>query len=151
MRKSLMMLVLLAIVGCSMTERKGFVMEHTAIDVADPTAVADWWVKNLGFEITMQKEDTTHTTFIVDKTGKIAVELYRASDGTTPPDYKAMRPLQLHFAFLSKDVEADIARLTAAGATLLVHEKISGFNGAMLKDPYGISIQLVKRAKPVLK
>lgn len=146
-----MMLVLLAIVGCSMTERKGFVMEHTAIDVADPTAVADWWVKNLGFEITMQKEDTTHTTFIVDKTGKIAVELYRASDGTTPPDYKAMRPLQLHFAFLSKDVEADIARLTAAGATLLVHEKISGFNGAMLKDPYGISIQLVKRAKPVLK
>lgn len=151
MRKSLMMLVLLAIVGCSMTERKGFVMEHTAIDVADPTAVADWWVKNLGFEITMQKEDTTHTTFIVDKTGKIAVELYRAPDGTTPPDYKAMRPLQLHFAFLSKDVEADIARLTAAGATLLVHEKISGFNGAMLKDPYGISIQLVKRAKPVLK
>lgn len=151
MRKSLMMLVLLAIVGCSMTERKGFVMEHTAIDVADPAAVADWWVKNLGFEITMQKEDTTHTTFIVDKTGKIAVELYRAPDGTTPPDYKAMRPLQLHFAFLSKDVEADIARLTAAGATLLVHEKISGFNGAMLKDPYGISIQLVKRAKPVLK
>ena len=102
MRKSLMMLVLLAIVGCSMTERKGFVMEHTAIDVADPAAVADWWVKNLGFEITMQKEDTTHTTFIVDKTGKIAVELYRAPDGTTPPDYKAMRPLQLHRKFRAR-------------------------------------------------
>ncbi len=151
MRKILMMSMLLGLVGCSMVERKGYVMEHTAIDVADPVAVADWWVKNLGFEITMQKDDATHTTFIVDKTGRIAVELYRAPNGTTPPDYHAMRPLQLHFAFLSEDVEGDIARLTAAGAKLIVHEKKPGFDGAMLKDPYGLSIQFVKRAKAVLK
>ena len=56
-----------------------------------------------------------------------------------------------HFGFLSDDVDADIARLTAAGARLVVHEKAPGFDGAMLKDPSGISIQFVKRAKPVLK
>ena len=151
MKKLLGIILLAASVGCTTATKPGYVMEHTAIDVADPIAVADWWVKNLGFEITMQKDNDTHTTFIVDRTGRIALELYRAPDGTTPPDYHAMRPLQLHFAFLSDDVDADIARLTAAGATLVVHEKAPGFDGAMLKDPSGISIQFVKRAKPVLK
>ena len=151
MKKLLGIILLTAAVGCTTATKPGYVMEHTAIDVADPVAVADWWVKNLGFEVTMQKDNDTHTTFIVDKTGRIALELYRAPDGTTPPDYHAMRPLQLHFAFLSDDVDADIARLTAAGATLVVHEKAPGFDGAMLKDPSGISIQFVKRAKPVLK
>jgi len=143
--------LLSAAAGCGTMNKTGYVMEHTAIDVADPVGVADWWVKNLGFEITKQKTDASHTTFIVDTTGRISVELYRAQDGTTPPDYKAMRPLQLHFAFLSDDVDADIARMTAAGATLVVHEKAPGFDGAMMKDPFGISIQFVKRGTPVLK
>ena len=131
--------------------RQGYVLEHTAIDVADPVATANWWVDNLGFEITMQKTDETHTTFIVDRTGCIALELYRAKDALSAPDYHAMRPLQLHFGFLSDDVDADIARLTTAGATLVVHEKSPGFDGAMMKDPSGISIQFVKRGKPVLR
>ncbi len=130
---------------------KGSALEHTAIDVADPVATAAWWVEYLGFEITSQRDDVTHTTFIVDKTGKIALELYRAKDAPSAPDYHSMRPLALHFGFVSDDVEADIARLTAAGATLVVHEKAPGFDGAMMKDPSGISIQFVKRARPVLK
>ena len=130
---------------------KGSALEHTAIDVADPVAVAKWWVENLGFEITSQRDDVTHTTFIVDKTGKIALELYRAKDAPSAPDYHSMRPLALHFGFVSDDVDADIARLTAAGATLVVHEKAPGFDGAMMKDPFGISIQFVKRARQILK
>jgi len=140
-----------ALCGCAVCPRGGYTMEHTAIDVADPVATANWWVENLGFEITSQRDDMTHTTFIVDRTGCIALELYRAKDAPEAPDYHAMRPLQLHFGFLSDDVDADIARLTAAGATLVVHEKAPGFDGAMMKDPSGISIQFVKRGKPVLK
>ena len=140
-----------ALAGCSTVGRQGCEMEHTAIDVADPVATAKWWCDNLGFEVAMQKTDVTHTTFIVDRTGRIALELYRAKDAPAAPDYKAMRPLQLHFGFLSDDVDADIARLAAAGATLVVHEKAPGFDGAMMKDPSGISIQFVKRAKSVLK
>lgn len=143
--------LLSAVAGCATVKDTGYALEHTAIDVADPVAVSAWWVENLGFEITTQKDNETHTTFIVDRTGRVALELYRAPDGTTPPDYRAMRPLQLHFGFLSDDVDADIARLTAAGATLVVHEKSPGFDGAMMKDPFGISIQFVKRAKSVLK
>lgn len=137
--------------GCAACPRGGYTMEHTAIDVADPVATANWWVENLGFEITSQRDDVTHTTFIVDRTGCIAIELYRAKDAPKAPDYHSMRPLQLHFGFLSDDVDADIARLTAAGATLVVHEKAPGFDGAMMKDPSGISIQFVKRGKSVLK
>lgn len=89
----------------------GFVLEHPAIDVADPVATAAWWCENLGFTITKQKDDQTHTTFLVD---------------------------------------ADIERLTKAGATLVVHEKAPGFEGAMMRDPFGIAIQFVKREQSVL-
>ena len=61
-----------------------------------------------------------------------------------------MDPLTLHFGFTSKDVDADIEKMLKAGATLVVHEKAPGFDGAMMKDPFGISIQFVKREKSVL-
>lgn len=54
------------------------------------------------------------------------------------------------FGFKSKDVDADIERLVEAGATLIVHEKAPGFDGAMMRDPFGIPIQFVKREQSVL-
>lgn len=129
----------------------GFVFEHPAIDVADPVATAKWWCENLGFEITKQKTDDTHTTFMVDVTGRIAIELYRARTQPKAPDYAAQDPLTLHFGFTTDDVDATIARLTKAGATLVVHEKAPGFDGAMMRDPYGLAIQFVKRAQKVTK
>ena len=128
----------------------GFVLEHTAIDVADPIATAAWWCENLGFSITCQKDDETHTTFIVDASGRVAIEMYRAKTQPVAPDYASMDPLTLHFGFSSNDVDADIERLTKAGATLVVHEKSPGFDGAMMRDPSGIPIQFVKREQSIL-
>lgn len=146
---------LAALVGCGRTENAlvnpdGFVMEHPAIDVADPVATAAWWCENLGFTMTRQKDDSTHTTFIVDASGRVAIEMYRAKTQPIAPDYASMDPLTLHFGFISKDVDADIERLTKAGATLVTHEKSPGFDGAMMRDPSGIAIQFVKREKSVL-
>ena len=73
--------------GSELINPEGYVMEHPAIDVADPIAVADWWCKNLGFTVTKQKDDDTHTTFIVDASGRIAIELYRARTQPVAPDY----------------------------------------------------------------
>lgn len=129
---------------------EGFVLEHPAIDVADPVATAAWWCENLGFTITMQKDDETHTTFMVDASGRVAIELYRARTQPKAPDYASMDPLTLHFGFISKDVDADVERLTKAGATLVKREKRPGFDGAMMRDPSGIAIQFVKREKSVL-
>ena len=121
-------------------------LEHVAIDVADPAAFKAWWTANLGMRVS-----TANDAFITDDSGTFVLEVYRTDKTPSAPDYHAMRPLQLHFGFLSDDVDADIASLTAAGATLVVHEKTPGFDGAMMKDPFGISIQFVKRGRPVLK
>ena len=109
--------------GCGRADKlvnpDGFVLEHPAIDVADPVATAAWWCENLGFTMTRQKDDETHTTFIVDASGRVAIEMYRAKTQPVAPDYASMDPLTLHFGFISKDVDADIERLTKAGATLV--------------------------------
>lgn len=144
-----------ALVGCVCPKDKpvkenGFVLEHPAIDVADPVATAAWWCENLGFTITRQKDDETHTTFLVDASGRVAIEMYRAKTQPQAPDYASMDPLTLHFGFISKDVDADIERLVKAGATLVAHDKAPGFDGAMMRDPFGIAIQFVKRENSVL-
>lgn len=128
----------------------GYVLEHPAIDVADPVATAAWWCENLGFTLTRQKDDSTHTTFIVDATGRVAVEMFRSRNAAVAPNYFEVDPLTLHFAFTSKDVDADIEKLTKAGATLIVHEHAPGFDGALMRDPFGIPLQFVKRENSIL-
>lgn len=70
-----------ALFGCGrkseLVNPDGFVLEHPAIDVADPVATAAWWCENLGFTITRQKDDETHTTFLVDASGRIAIQFVK--------------------------------------------------------------------------
>jgi len=68
------------------------------------------------------------------------------------PDYALMNLLSLHIAFMVDDVEEICHKLTAAGATVVDDVSItaSGDIIAMLRDPWGIPIQFVKRAKPML-
>lgn len=127
------------------------VFEHIALDVRDPAATAKWWVENLGFEVTRTSKEPPFTTFLVDGSGRMAVELYRAPDRATAPDYAAKSSLELHLAFHAEDVDAEVKRLTAAGAKLEKREHAPGFEGAIIRDPSGIALQFVKRAKSVLK
>ena len=118
-------------------------LEHIGFNVAEPQKVMDWWCANLGFT-------QTHPAFVVDSTGQMAIEFYR--NGAAPmPDYTAISPLTLHIAFLSEDVDADAARLVAAGATLLETVHKPGFDMAMLRDPFGLAIQFVTRGTPILR
>ncbi len=69
------------------------------------------------------------------------------------PDYRSMDPLLLHVAFLSSAPAADRERLVAAGAKV-VEDVTTAPNGdklVMLRDPWGLAVQLVKRAKPMLR
>ena len=118
-------------------------LEHIGFNVAEPQKVMDWWCANLGFT-------QTHPAFVVDSTGQMAIEFYR-NDAAPIPDYTAISPLTLHIAFLSEDVDADAARLVAAGATLLETVHKPGFNMAMLRDPFGLAIQFVTRGTPILR
>ena len=68
------------------------------------------------------------------------------------PDYASMDPLTLHIAFMVDDVKETCRKLIAAGATVATDVSItdSGDELAMLRDPWGVPIQFLKRAEPML-
>ena len=134
--------------GCA--TRRNFAFEHVAIDVADPVATADWWVRNLDFRLVRTSPDPFGPRFIVDRTGRVAMELYRSSTGATLPDYPAMDTDTLHFGLVSDDPEADAARLVAAGARVVRRQRFPGLESVIVKDPTGLSIQFARREQPVI-
>jgi len=124
-------------------------IEHFAFNVEDPVAVADWYCKYLGFTVKVKLEKA-HTHFLADSTGNMMIEIYNNPPGEVP-DYAAMNPLQLHMAFVSEDPVADAERLCAAGAKEVDDLQLpDGTHLKMLKDPWGFSVQLCKRGKPML-
>ncbi len=126
-------------------------IEHIALNISDPVATADWYARHLGMKVLRQFGPPSHARFIADAAGRVVLELYCRTDAPIP-DYAAMDPLVLHVAFAVSDVKAERARLLAAGASAVgdVTTTDSGDTLAMLRDPWGISLQLVKRAKPMM-
>ena len=81
----------------------------------------------------------------------ILIEFYR-NPRVPVPGYGTMDPLLLHLAFVSDTPAADRDRLVAAGATV-AEDLTTAPNGdtlVMLRDPWGVALQLVKRVKPML-
>ena len=125
--------------------------EHIALDVADPVCMADWYAKHLGLLIVKETGQPVNGRFIAEETGRVMLEIY-SNPKVTPPDYAAMDPLILHVAFPTDDVKGTRERLISVGATAVDEVTISddGDKLAMLRDPWGLAIQLVKRAKPLV-
>jgi catechol 2,3-dioxygenase-like lactoylglutathione lyase family enzyme len=125
-------------------------IEHVALNVADPVALADWYVKHLGMKIIRQVDGPPHTRFIADAAGRTVLEVYRQQ--ATVPDYASQDPMVLHVAFVTTDIRGVRERLLAAGATVAkdIHTTPDGDEMAFLRDPWGVVIQLVKRARPLL-
>jgi glyoxylase I family protein len=125
-------------------------LEHFAVNVAEPFAVSEWYVKHLGLTIVRRDKTAPFMTFLADDSGRIMIELYNNPPNQVP-DYKTMHPLILHIAFVTTDPEEDKNKLLAAGATLQSEQKLEdGSVLIMLKDPWGFSLQLCKRAIPML-
>ncbi len=126
-------------------------IEHLALNVKDPVAMADWYVANLGMRIARQEGAPVHARFLADSSGAVMLEVYHNA-AEPVPDYFAMRPATLHLAFCAQDVLAEAQRLVSAGASVFSEpgQLPSGDTAAMLRDPWGLSVQLVRRAKPML-
>lgn len=122
--------------------------EHFALNVPDARAHAQWYVAHLGFTVARRREDAPFTHFLADDTGRIVVELY--SNPKAPyPDYAAAHPLLFHLAVVAPDARAQRARLEAAGATLFAEEpQPDGSLLVMLRDPWGVPLQLCQRTVP---
>jgi catechol 2,3-dioxygenase-like lactoylglutathione lyase family enzyme len=122
--------------------------EHFALNVPDARSHARWLAQHLGFSIVRQREDAPYTHFLADETGRVVVELY--SNPKAPyPAYAQQHPLVFHLAVVAADARAERARLEQAGATLFLEEPLpDGSLLIMLRDPWGVPLQLCQRATP---
>ena len=127
-------------------------IEHVALQVPDPVAMADWYVQHLGCAIRRSAEAPSFVRFVMDDSGAAMMELYR-NPRVEPPDYAAMDPMLVHVAFVSPDPRADRDRLIAAGASVAEDyvKTPAGDELVMLRDPWGVALQLVRRADPMLR
>jgi len=125
-------------------------VEHVACNVSDPAAMAAWYVKNLGMRVVRQNPAPPYIHFLADASGRVVIEIY--SNPVDPvPDYSAMHPLRFHLAFAAADPDAARTALVGAGATLLDDQTTAdGSRLLMLRDPWGLAIQLCKRTTPLL-
>jgi catechol 2,3-dioxygenase-like lactoylglutathione lyase family enzyme len=126
-------------------------IEHVAINVKDPIAAAKWYTENLDMKVARKGPPPVNAHFISDANGNVMLEIYNNPPDAVP-DYPSMNPLSLHIAFMVDDIKAIRDKLTAAGATIVSDITITdgGDELVMLRDPWGVPIQFVKRAEPML-
>jgi len=125
------------------------IFEHFALNVADAGTHARWYVQHASFRIVRQKPDAPFTHFLADSNGRVVLEIY--SNPMAPlPDYRGMHPLCFHLALISSDARGDQARLVEAGASFVSEENLAdGGRLIMLRDPWGVPLQLCQRAQPL--
>ncbi|MDR8392875.1 VOC family protein [Aliifodinibius sp. S!AR15-10] len=125
-------------------------IEHVAFNVEKPVETAQWYIEYFGMSIAKKEEDPPYTHFLTDSSGDVMIEIYN-NPADQVPDYRSMDPLLLHLAFVSEDPGKEKQRLLEAGATLVSDEVLpDGSHLVMLRDPWGLAIQLCKRANPML-
>jgi glyoxylase I family protein len=126
-------------------------LEHVALNVADPIKTAKWYVDNLGMKVMREGPAPINCRFLADGAGNMMLELYRNPPDAVP-NYAAMDPLLLHVAFMVDDVAALRQKAIAAGATPVgdITTTPAGDQLTMLRDPWGLAIQFLHRADPML-
>jgi catechol 2,3-dioxygenase-like lactoylglutathione lyase family enzyme len=126
-------------------------IEHIAFNVNDPVAMAEWYCGNLGMTVIRQGPPPANARYVADSARNTVLELY-TNPPDAVPDYASMDPMVLHVAFCADDVAATRERLMAAGATPVgeVTESENGDVLAMLRDPWGLAIQLARRAEAMV-
>jgi glyoxylase I family protein len=124
-------------------------LEHVALALPDPIAGADWYVRNLGFRLVRASSEPPYAHFILAPGGGVLVEFFHDSD-TPPPDYRNVDAMAAHLAFAVDDVDAAIERLIAAGAVAdrAPVRSPAGDRHAVVRDPWGVPLQLITRAEP---
>ena len=124
-------------------------LEHSAVNVSDAKAVAQWWREHLGMRIVVENDTPPYMHFLVDDDGAM-MEIYTMAD-VEVPDWANIDPRSIHFAFTTADMDAEQARLEAAGAEVVKADTSpAGDRLLFLRDPYSTPFQLVQRKKPLL-
>lgn len=125
--------------------------EHFAINVDHPQAMSDWYEKHLGLTVVRKMDQAPFMTFLADDSGTIMLEIYKNPKASVL-EFGTLNPLVVHLAFVTANPQLDKERLIQAGAELVSDDILEdGSRLVMLRDPWGLAIQLCKRAVPMLK
>lgn len=126
-------------------------IEHVAYQVEDPVRLSQWYVDHLGLRIKRAQSAPPFGHFLADDGDAVMLEFYR-NPAVALPDYRQIDPIVLHIAFRTDDVAGTRARLIAAGATPEGEpgRTEAGDELAMLRDPWGLAVQLVRRGTPMI-
>jgi len=123
--------------------------EHAALNVPDALAMAAWYVEHCGMRVVRGMSQAPFTHFLADQTGRTILELY-SNPAAPVPNYVEQHPLCLHVAFAVSDAAAVRDSLLAAGATPVTDDCLAdGTHLVMLRDPWGVALQLCQRASPM--
>ena len=124
--------------------------EHFALNVPDATSTSLWYEEHLGLTVKKKMVESPFMTFLADDSGTVMLEIYTNPKGQTL-DFDEFHPLAVHLALISEDPTADKNRLMAAGATEFSDDILpDGSRLVMLRDPWGICLQLCKRTTPMI-
>ena len=125
--------------------------EHVGLNVLDPPAMVEWYKQNLRMTVKRAGGPPTHATFIADVSGNIMLELF-CNTNFPMLELKRLHPMTLHLAFMTDSMAGTREALLKAGA--MVAEDITriptGDEVLMMRDPWGLSLQFVHRAMPML-
>lgn len=122
--------------------------EHFALNVPEPAIQARWYCDHLGFSITRKRDEAPFVHFLADETGRTVLELYLNSKAPIV-DHAAMHPACFHLAVVAIDGRAERTRLENAGAKLVLEDPLpDGSLLIMMRDPWGVPLQLCQRATP---
>lgn len=98
------------------------------LDCREPVALATWWAQLLGSEV----GETNDGWFVLVSDGSGRPRLgFQKVDDPTPGKNK------MHLDLHADDLEAEVARLLAAGATEVGRRSIGEFGWVTLADPEG--------------
>jgi catechol 2,3-dioxygenase-like lactoylglutathione lyase family enzyme len=124
--------------------------EHFALNVSDATAASNWYEEHLGLKVVKKMTESPYMTFLADDSGTVMLEIYTNPKGETL-DFASLHPLAVHLALVSEDPDEDRVRLVEAGAKVFSDDILpDGSHLVMMRDPWGLALQLCKRAVPMI-
>src|ERR1051325_1961721 len=124
--------------------------EHVGFNVKEPGEMARWWMKHLDLQLIRTHGAPTHAHFLAGDDGKTMVEIYNNPKAPVP-NYSSLSALVLHVAFTVDDINETRERLVKGGATRDGDTALNddGDELALVRDPWGFPLQLVKGKKPL--
>ncbi len=123
------------------------IFEHFAINVNNVDAVVKWYVSHLGLKVVSQQKELPFMTFLADSGDRVIMELYQRVDAMMT-NFTTQHQLTFHVAFVSENAQKDRDRLEVEGANFIEEvRKEDGSHLVMLRDPWGMPLQLCERAQ----